>query len=76
MRRAVLALGFVCALAAAARAQQPQQDVTLKLSVDQAMLVVETLKQVRCDSVAALILCEKAKAILEAVQAQAREQLK
>ncbi len=74
MVRPLAALVFCCALFSPAGAQQ--KPLTLTLEVEQAMLVVETLKAIRCDTVQQLIVCEKAKAILAAIQAQAREQSK
>lgn len=38
------------------------------------MLIAETLKQIRCDTVAQSFVCDKAKAIIAEITAQAKEQ--
>jgi len=50
--------------------------VHLDLAVDEVKLIVETLGQIGCQNVTQLIVCEKARDTLKAIQAQAQAQLK
>ncbi len=53
---------------------QQQQLFHLEVTADQAQLMVQTLGAVQCTSVAQMGVCQKAKELLEAIQAQARQQ--
>lgn len=77
MRRlgAAVAGLLLCALSSPLGAQQ-QNPLQLTVTVQQAMLIVETMKAIRCDTVQQMIVCQQAKELLEAIQAQAREQQK
>ncbi len=46
----------------------------ISLSPDQAHLMVQVLGAVACPTVAQMVMCQKAKELLESIQSQAREQ--
>ena len=54
----------------------PAPGVSLKLSVEQTKLIVQTLGAIGCQSVTQLAMCNDALALLKDIQAQAREQMK
>lgn len=68
--RTLLLLAFLGA-ASIAHAQEPASPpVTLTLSQDEAQMIVQTLNQISCPTVAALKTCNAAAALVAKVQAQ------
>ena len=57
-----------------ALAQQKQPPVTLTIEVEDAMLIVQTLGAIGCQSVQQLIMCERAVVLLRKVQDQVKAQ--
>ena len=53
-----------------------QPKVTLSIEVEQARLIVETLKAINCGTVAQLIICNEAAELLRDMQKQLREQVR
>ena len=77
-----LALGFL-GFASLAQAQGlPPADppsepkLTVKVTVEQAMLIAQTLGAISCPNVAALTTCQQAADLLRSIKEQAREQQK
>jgi hypothetical protein len=77
-----LLLGLCIGLATAQAQQLPQAPmgaapgITLKLTVEQTKLIVETLWAVGCQNVAQLVMCLEAAKLRAEIQSQAAEQLK
>ena len=65
-------------LCSTAQAQQSLEEtrVNLSLTIEQAKLVVETLGQISCQTVAQLQGCDVAKVLLRDIQRQVRDQQK
>ncbi len=82
--RSLLVAGVLLGLCSGAGAQQPPPalegvaapGVTLKLTVEQTKLIVDTLGAIGCQNVTQLTVCEQARDLLRDIQRQAREQLK
>ncbi len=83
MRRLIAAV-VLLGLSVGADAQQlppPPSDpgavgVSLKLSVEQLQLIVQSLPSIGCQNVQQLIVCNKAIALIEELKRQAKEQVK
>lgn len=85
MRRTFLPGALLLGLCASAQAQQPLPPaldggqapaVTLKLTVEQTKLIVETLAAIGCQNVAQLVVCLEAAKLRAEIQRQAAEQVK
>jgi Lon protease-like protein len=72
--RFLLAAAFLgwCSLASA---EEPVK-LTLSLTVEEAMLMVQTLSQLRCQSVSELAVCQKALDLIHSIREQATKQVK
>ena len=72
--RWVMALGLL-GFASMAQAQEPvEPKLTLRVTVDQAMLIAQTLGAIRCGTVAELTMCTAAGELLRSIKEQARGQ--
>lgn len=74
MRR-LLSAGVLLGLVVSAQAQQPPADassLTLRVSTEEAMLIVQTLGAIGCQNVTQLAVCQRAADLLKSL----REQLK
>lgn len=60
--------------ALAQQAQQVEPKLKLELSVEDTMLIVQTLGQISCQTVQQLAMCNKAAALLADIQRQAKAQ--
>ncbi len=84
MRRVFVAGAMLMGLSMGVEAQQsppPPSDpgavgVSLKLSVEQLQLIVQSLPSIGCQNVQQLIVCNKAIALIEELKRQAKEQVK
>ena len=74
MRRLVVLLLLWPAVASAQLAEEPK--VTVTLTVEQAMLVVQTLGAISCQTVQAMVTCNRALETLRGIQRQVKEQQK
>lgn len=75
MRRLILAGFLALALPAGAQELQPQ-DLTLKVTIEDAMLIAQTLGAIQCGTVTQLAVCQRAAALLRAIQEQAKAHAK
>lgn len=74
MRSAFLALGLL-GFASLAQAQEVgEPKVNLRVSIEQAMLIVQTLGQIGCQNVTQLIICQQAAELLREIREQAKAQ--
>ncbi len=76
MKRAVVALAFL-GVASLARAQglpSNEPKLTLQVTVDQAMLIAQTLGAIACPNVTAMMTCQQAAELLRSIKEQARTQ--
>jgi len=71
-----LAAGAFLALSASAWGQEQPTQVSLILTADQARLIVQTLGQLSCPTVAAMAQCRVAEETLREMQRQLRDQVK
>lgn len=74
MRWPVLAAAML--LAGPALADEVANRVTLRLEVEQAKLIVQTLGAIGCGNVTQMIVCHQAEALLHEMQKQLNEQIK
>ena len=74
MKRLVIAL--VGLWPSLATAQQPGQQVDLRLSIPDTQLVVQTLGRVACPDVQTMETCQQAVDILKKIREQVRQQVK
>ena len=75
MRALVLAATLLLGGPALAQLEPPTK-VTLSIEVEQARLIVETLKAIGCGTVAQMMVCNEAAKLLRDMQEQLREQVK
>ena len=77
--RGTVAVVLALLLGGPALAQQMQlapPPVVLSIEVDQAQLIVETLKAINCGTVAQLMVCNEAITLLREMQQQLRKQVR
>ena len=72
----IAALALLLGGPALAQQLPEQPKVTLSIEVEQARLIVETLKAIGCGTVAQLMVCNEATELLREMQKQLREQVK
>jgi hypothetical protein len=74
MRAAALALGLL-GFASMAQAQGfGEPKLTLSVTAEQAMLIVQTLEAIGCQSVKQLVVCQQAVELLRDIREQAKAQ--
>lgn len=75
--RSVLLAGLLLLGGHDALAQQlPAPEISLRLSVEQTKLIVQTLGAIGCPNVTQLMVCEQARDLLREIQRQAKEQVR
>lgn len=72
MRRIVAA----CVLLLGLTAQQQPQEVTVRLSPEQAQLIVQTLSAIGCQNVAQWVVCQQAADLLRELREQLKAQVR
>jgi len=72
MRVVLLALGLL-GFASIAQTQEIPK-LTIKVSTEEAMLIVQTLGAIGCQNVTQLVVCDQAKALLLSIREQVKAQ--